>query len=251
MTLTEIRAAVRARLGETTADFWSTTSVDQAINDAVKKFSREERWPWLYTFKNSDTLTVGTSTVTFPGDVDIMRGFSVGLLDGSTYVSPDPQRVSHVEGQKIKRTFSSNGTPRYYWFSTAAMSTPAEPADEVYTYTMKFAPAADKTYTVEFSYIRRPALLVNAAPDKEPDMPEDYHPAVVAWATFQLWTEELQGAENKAMEQFNLYQMVLADAKRDFKRFAEDENIHVGRPAQPRREGVVRLPNGYGWPQGW
>ncbi len=69
--------------------------------------------------------------------------------------------------------------------------------------------------------------VVTTPEDDVPDCPIQYHEAIVALATGNLWTKELNGG-TKAQEQWNIYNMILAQAKKDLKANADDEVQVVG-----------------------
>src|SRR6266542_2953849 len=76
MDLTTLRLEVRERLGELNADFFTDAEVDRAINDAYRRFSSEERWPWLY-IEWDTTLLSGVDYLDLPNDVSFNRVFNL------------------------------------------------------------------------------------------------------------------------------------------------------------------------------
>jgi hypothetical protein len=94
-------------------------------------------------------------------------------------------------------------------------------------YTIRFVPGADKDYDIDYLYLRKPAAL--AAGNQEPDMPEDYHEAVVARATEKLWQHELVGGDIKGREQREIYENIVSKARRELFNLQDDEEIVWGR----------------------
>lgn len=242
---------IRRRLGEDVADMWDDTDIYRSIDQGVMQFNHEERWPWLYTVRTGDQLTVGTHTLTLPTDIDPLRSFAVTLTTGGE-PGYQPRKVNPAEGLRLRTRSDVNGRPRYFYVAQVAQSATG-PGDETMTATLRFVPAADKTYDIEYLYYRRPAALSSG--DQEPDLPEDYHPAIVAWACAQLWMHELVGQEIKAREQLEIYLKIVDQAKRDMFRLGEDESLVWGREEDEEERmgytGLPQLPGGYGPSSGW
>lgn len=251
MDVAEIITEIRNRLGEDVEDYWKDSQILRAINQAVIAFSKEERWPWLLTVRTGDTLTTGNTDVSLPTDIDFMRAFNIKLKKGSEEAFV-PTRVTPSEGVRLSTQRNSNGRPLYYYVISVAQSA-AGPGDETHTYTLRFVPSADGTYAIDYVYLRRPAKLTTAATNAEPDLPEDYHEAIVSWATAQLWLPELQGSQVKSAEQMAMYQESVAKARRDMYKLAEDEELVWGREQdeRERRAPVPLLPDTYGERYGW
>lgn len=248
MDRTTMVAEVRRRLGEDSPDFWADSDIIRNLDQAVVKFTREEKWPWLYTV-GAGTLNTGVSTFTLPADVDFSRAFNLRL----TFASEQPimpRRVGAVEGYNLAtRHFNDTGAPKWFYVASGAQD------GVTMEYTLRFVPAADKNYTLDYLYLRRPAAL--SAGTAEPDMPEDYHEAVVAYATAKLWQHEIVGGDIKAREQFNIYNDILTNARRELYVLQDDEEIVWGK-AQDEAElagygGLLpNMPQDYGWPtHGW
>lgn len=244
---------IRRRLGEDVNDFWDTTDITQEIDNALFDWAREERWPWLYTIDTSRTVTFGNNTIALPADIDFSRTFVMKLRKG-TEQPKNLRRLGTVEGyQQEARLYNTKGQPRYYYLVSAAQSAPGA-GDETITYTVRVAPAADATYTVEFLYTRKLGPLT--ADNAEPFMPEEYHEAIVARATARLWEHELVGSQVKAAEQQAIYERILANAKREIARMGEDEELVWGRDqAEEELAGYdttmfPQMPPGYGRPGG-
>ncbi len=232
-----MKLEVRERLGETTEeDFWKDTHILRMLNEGLRRFSMEEKWPWLFTTRTDLTLPADSTTLGLETDIDINRYFSLVLVEGSTALHA-PRRVQPGDGARIRvETFGVKDTPRWYWVERIA-----DPGT-VLNYVIRFAPQADKEYGAEYSYLRIPAAL--DSDDDIPDIPEAYQEAIIAYATGMLWLKELTGG-GKAQEQFNIYQAVLQQARQEMKAFAIDEQLVWGKRApEPSRPAIPwRIPN--------
>jgi hypothetical protein len=230
---------VRRRLGEDIADFWQPNDIINNLDMAVSQVAKEEEWPWLQTV-GVDALGTADSTVVLPADVDFGRAFNIKLTAGTTNFMP--QRVTPLEGFHLETRYTTNSEPRYFYIASST-------ATQV---TLQFVPNPDKAYVVKYLYLRRPAPLTT---NVEPDIPEDLHPAVVAWATAQLWLHELQGGDIKSSEQLALYQTTVEKARRELYKLQPDETLAWGMEADENvRAGYpfgFRLPDAYGHEVGW
>lgn len=246
MTRADMIAEVRRRLGEDTADFWQDTDIIRNLDQAVIRFTREDKWPWLYTVGTTNLLA-GQDTLTLPADVDYTRAFNVRLI--ATGEQPlILRRVNPVEGYRIQsRHYQDTGKPRYFYVASG------QQVGTTMTYTLKLVPKTDKGYTVDYLYLRRPAALTTDT--QEPDLPEDYHEAVVALATAQLWQHELIGGEIKSREQMETYITIVERARRELYRLQDDEEVVLGREQdEEQRRGfdlLPAMPDEYGRPSGY
>lgn len=243
--------AVRRKLGEDTDDFWDETDIISELNMALRAFSREERWPWLQTIRTGDQLLLGEHTIALPADIDLVRAFGIVLQAGSEKPIT-PRKVNPSEGMKLRTERTSNGRPLYFYLASTAQSVTG-PGNETLTTSIRFVPAADKTYDIEYLYYRRPATL--STDDQEPDIPEDYQDAIVSYATARLWEHELAGSQAKAAEQYAIYQRNVEAARRDMYKLADDESIVWGREQDEEEKfdwaGLPMLPDEYGRRYGW
>jgi hypothetical protein len=244
MLRSEMVEEVRNRLGEDTEDYWKNTQIIRALNEAVAKFSHEEAWPWLQSVDSSFSLALNASTIVLPNDIDLVKSFNVFMQQG-TQTPYMAKRVSPAEGLVLSISRQNAGKPRFFYLNTTAQSAGA------LQYTVKFVPKADATYSITFHYLRRPVTL--SADGTEPDMPEDYQWAVIAYATATLWLTELQGSTAKASEQMELYASILASARADMNRLASDETlVYGGKPDEGEWGAPLPvLPDTYGERYGW
>jgi hypothetical protein len=221
--LTDLRLEVRERLGELTADFYTSDEVDRAINEAVRRFCAEEPWPFLLTEWTS-TLSANANELALPTDISLTRVFNIAV-DGDSLSTPRMLvRVDPNEGFALRHQYTnSTGTPRWYYISRSNQSDDEAPP---VTYTAKVIPTPDAAYDVEGQYMCIPNLLTLTS--EEPMVPYEYQEAIAAWATGKLFLKEHQISQ-KASEQFGLYAKVLEQARKDLKSFSLDEVVAWGR----------------------
>lgn len=225
-------AEVRSRIGETMPDFWTDDEIIRSLNEGLRRFSQEEKWPWLYTVATG-SQSAGDDTMTLHSNVSFPRQFNLVLTPTGSepYM---PTRVTPFEGTRLRVETRTTGDPQYYYLE----NTDTSGANK--TITIRFVPTPSSGLYVEYIYIRNPMVL--AADEDELDVPEEYVGAVVAWATAQCWLKELNWNQ-KATEQFQLYATVLDAARRDHRRIAVDENMAWGGgPVQPGPMPAFRLP---------
>lgn len=237
MQLQTMLTEVRARLGESSGydtsvsdpgDFWKDSHVKRALNEGLRRFSREEKWPWLYTIQKNIPINAGQTDTELIDDVDFNRHFNMvltknGDTTGRLYL---PKRVTPPNGIRLQAEFyNKKDTPRWYYMAKTQTNTYGD-GDVAVAQVITYVPTPDVAYTAQFHFLREPAEL--GGNTDEPDLPNSYHSAVVAWATGELWLKELN-AGAKAQEQFNLYNAILEQARRDMKSVAVDESIAWGR----------------------
>jgi hypothetical protein len=216
MTLTEMIADVRERVGERTPNFWTDEFITARLNEGQTRFAREEKWQWLQTVDDAGQLTAGDNTLDLQTNVDFNRHFAIALYtvaDPSTPIVP--KRVRPTEALRFRDRYTTDAEP-LYWYLVQTNAGAAE---------VRFVPSADQTYDVEYFYFRDPAPLVNGA--DESDIPPAYQEAVLSWATAQCWLKELT-AERKAQAEFNIYNSVLEQARTDQQSLAIGESIRWG-----------------------
>lgn len=225
MNLSELIDEVRERLGETTeADFFTDDEITRALNEGLRRFSNEERWPWLYTDFET-TCTVDDPEMDLPANVAINRVFGLNIVDTSTVPGGQMlERVQPMEGLRLRHAHrETTGVPRFYYISRTNLSADSEPP---VTYTAKLIPTPDDDYDVTGIYLMVPPLL--DGPEDEPALPEEYQAALPAYAAGALFLKELEISQ-KASEQFSLYNAILANAVKETKQFDADEVVAWGR----------------------
>ncbi len=229
MDLTTARLEVRERIGELSANFFTDSEVDRAVQDAVRRFNAEEQWPWLYT-EWTDVLqgSMGDDTLLLPDDISINRIFNVSISGGSLAHPVTLERVDPAAGFRLRfayDTFTSH--PTWYYLTSAVGDVNAS-----VVYTIRFVPVPDRDYDVEGQYLRTPTIPAGA--NDLMDCPEEYADAIPAWAAGKLFLKELS-ISNKAAEQFGLYGKVLDQARHDTLSLASDMDIAWGREHPERR----------------
>lgn len=222
MNLTTLRLEVRERVGELTADFFTDAQVDRAINEAIRRFSQAERWPWLIT-DGDDALADDEDEVELPVNVSPNRVLNVAIEADGWERPKLLERVAPHEGFRLKMHGSLLTPiygPRYYYILRASSS-----AGDT-TYTLRFVPIADQDYTVTYQYYAVPEELTSAS--ETPDVPVEYQDAIPSWAAGKLFLTELDISE-KASEQFGMYAEILAQARAEVYEQSEDATFAMGR----------------------
>lgn len=251
MDLLTIRTEIRERLGETTEeDFWKDAQILRAVNEGLRRFSQEEKWPWLYTTYSGPTISSGNDTIELIDDVSIARHFSLiltkqGDTTGKIYV---PRRITPGDGVRVRAEFAgSKQAPRFYYITHAIKNTYVTGDPEGIAMIAKVLPEPDAIYNVEYSFIRNPKML--AADTDQADIPDTYVEAVIAYATGSLWLKELNGG-GKAQEQFNIYNIVVDQARKELTALTVGETLVWGRKAPEWRPEdrfpLVNLPQNVG-----
>jgi len=224
MDLTTARLEVRARLQELTADFWLDNEVDRAINDGVRRFNSEERWPWLLT-STTDTRVAGATTLALQDGIPFERQVSVLVTYDGDERPRQLRRVSAFEGMKL-RTEYYQAASELSWFYLGSVADAGDPNEKLYTPTAHFIPECTRDGHLEFQYTRR-SDTVSAGAD-ELDVPEDYVDGPISWATGRLFMKELHYS-SKSNEQFGIYSKVVDQAKVDTRRLTMDSGFAWGR----------------------
>jgi hypothetical protein len=236
MNVGECFEEVRNRLGEDVQNFWSDTAIYRALNQAIQRFSHEARWTWLVMACEID-VTAGTTEIQLIDDVDFTRNYNLILVPTTgdrDLVKPakvDPHRAADLR----KRYYSANSGPPQFFYHDHRVINEYDPAgfgelsDSGRTIgaAIRIIPAADQDYTAELRYYRNVRLLSVDDITDVPDCPIQYHDAIVALATGNLWLKELNGG-GKAQEQFNLYNSILDQARIDQTANANDEVQVIG-----------------------
>lgn len=223
MDLTTIRLEVRERLGELNANFFSDDEVDRAINEAIRHFSSEERWPWLWTELEGD-LVAGDDTFDLPSNVPPNRVFNMSV-DADSLIGPVMlERVDPRAGFRLRHAYDGHeGCPKFYYVTASNLSEDEAPP---VTYTVRVIPTPDLSYEIEAQYVFIPPEL--SGDSDEPAIPEEYQDAIPAWAAGKLFLKELQ-ISHKAAEQFGIYAEILDKARKEFDEPNTDETVAWGR----------------------
>ena len=271
MNIGEMHTEVRERLGEDEENFWSDTAVYRALNQAVQRFSHAHRWPWLI-IACSFSVAEGDTEIELPDDVDFNRNYNLRLVptDGNERYAVAPERVLPDRANDLRTTYASGSAslqPRYYYLDHRVINTytagyiedgAGSDTARAIGASIRIIPAADRDYDGEVRYFRNVRLIASdaAEPFATPDCPIQYHDAIVALATGNLWLKELNGGQ-KAQEMFNIYNSILDQALSDAVSIPEDGLLVWGGEAPRNRQSSGFSgsfgPNGYGylgWPDG-
>jgi hypothetical protein len=248
MNLAEIRDEIRQRLGEDLPNFWRDSYIDRAVNQAAQRFSHEERWTWLLVRCIFD-LPVDEHGIEIADDVDYTRQFNLALRprgDTTDTRLVIPMKVLGSQLQELRARYPISGTPQKYSFDHRVIDSYVLPSPHSDTTRsigslLRVYPAADKDYDGDFRYYRNVRKLGTVVAgdfvsddDGVVDLPIQYHEAIVALATGNLWLRELTGG-TKAQEQFNIYNSILEQARRDKAANADDEVQVFGINQEPNR----------------
>lgn len=238
MDLATIRTEIRERLGETTEeDFWKDSQILRAINEAMRRFAQEERWPWLYTtYTGAPALSAGNPTVELIDDVNVSRHFSLTFQkSGTNERIIVPRRIDPGAGIRLRHEYGdATGQPRYYYITHSIKNTYTSGDPMGMAVVIRVLPTPDVAYDIEYSYVRNPEELV--ADTDIADIPDNYVDAIISYATGNLWLKELNGG-GKAQEQFNLYNIIVDQARKELAALSIGETLVWGRKPpewQPR-----------------
>ena len=144
MNVTTAVLEIRARLQELVADFWTSVEVYNALNEACRRFSAQEKWPWLYTV-GSDLLVAGATKLDLPAGVSFERVFALGLTFADDSRIRTPRRVSPVEGFRLRQQFyTAASEPLVYYIVSESgtgneLQTLANAGDTAGTFTLTYS----------------------------------------------------------------------------------------------------------------
>jgi hypothetical protein len=156
MQLSELRTAVRTRLGNPATDgFFSDANLTDLVNEALQAISTERDWPWLTT---STTFPTVAGTAAYTPTAGWMRTL-VLCIDG--YQPIEERQLAEIRSMPT----ADRGMPRYY----------AVTGDQI---VLRDVP--DGVYTITHDYVKvEPALTSDA---NTPLMPSQFHYSIVAKA---------------------------------------------------------------------
>lgn len=248
MDLSAIRTQVRDIIGELVADFWTDAELNRYITEAQFRFLAEANWPWLITGSTA-TVTAAQATVALTESFEPTNLVAVRLTkdgDTRTYL---PKRVTPQKGFDLTTMFSTSTTasyPEWYYLSAVADAD----SNNLYIYTLTLIPTPTSAMTLTFLYLRDAADL--SGDTVEPDLPVEFHKALVHYAAGTAWLKELNGGP-KAQEQFDLYALIVEQAKREFFADPDDTPVVMGKdePQYSRRRPpsdpwLLRIPETLG-----
>lgn len=135
---------VRARLQELSADFWTGNEVYRALNEGQRRFSAQEKWPWLWT-QGSTTLAASTETLLLPAGVSAARMFNLGLTFSGDARPRTVRRVGPAEGLTLGLTrYTDAAEPLAYYM----LSEEVEDSNELQSLANSGSTAS--TFTITF-----------------------------------------------------------------------------------------------------
>jgi hypothetical protein len=221
MDLADIRLEVRDILGEDSADFWKDAELNRYINEALRRFTGANRWSWLLTEGTAQLDAEDPDLLLTDGVADYHHLHMMLTRNGDTrpYL---PERVSPARGFQLRTAFYTSQSYPRWWYVTGVAD---DDGDGEFQTTVKFIPTPTGVIDVEFQYYRNPATLDGDA--DVPDIPEDFHKALVHYAAGTAWLKELTGTM-KAKEQFDLYTAMVAEAVDDEESQSDDDILVVG-----------------------
>lgn len=222
MIRSELRTEIRYILSETTADHWSDAELNGYLNEALRRLAGENRWSWLLT-EGTGQLIAGDPEFILQEGVAEYRHLNIMLTrDGDTrpYL---PKRVSPARGFALRQAFyTAQSYPTWFYVTSVA----DDDNDGVFWTTVRFVPTPNVDVDIDYQYYRQPATL--DADGDAPDVPVQYHKALVHHAAGTAWLKELGPSSAKAQEQFSLYAGIVEEARTDEESQADDDLLVVG-----------------------
>lgn len=239
MDLSVARTQVRYILGETTADFWTDAELNLYLLEAQHRFLGEANWPWLIT-STTVAFSAGVATKAVGEGIEAQNIIAVNLAVNGDTRTYTPTRVSPVKGFELGTLYNTTTTAAnpLYWYVSAVADADN---DNLYIQTFTLVPAPTSAITMNVLYLRDAAAAFTSDTD-EPDLPLEYHKALVHYAAGTAWLKELNGAP-KAQEQFDLYNKVVEQAKNEWFGQVESDPLVMGKD-EPQY-GVRRPPADY------
>ena len=184
MTYTQLKAEVRRRLNETSANFWADADVNAAINDGYAEMSDVSEW-----YKRSSTVTLTTNTTYY----------TPSTLTSTEFLSPVAcQNATTKKWLEMvdERWLDENMYPR--WESISS-----EPEYMLMRGLFKigFTPKPTTSRQLTFYYSSIPSALSSGS--DEPGFPQEYHFGIVEYALYDLHCQE--GEIDKALDNWKAY----------------------------------------------
>ena len=235
MNLGSMRTQVRDIIGETTADFWGEAELNRYLNEAQYRFLAEANWPWLIT-EGTSMLTGADPDLLLTDGVAWTRHMNMTLTKVGDSRLYQPKRVTPTKGFALRRRYSTTTTASYpEWFYVTSVADADD--DGAYQWVAKFIPTPTSDMDVDYQYFR--AAVEMAGDNDTPDMPVEFHKALVHFAAGTAWLKELNGGP-KGEEQFSLYQVVVDSAKRGMFSDPDDTPVVMGGDEPQYKVGVTR-----------
>lgn len=158
MTKTELRAAIRSKLGD---DEFDATIIDGAVNDYIREICTRVEFRFDQAEDTSLSVATGGTEFTVPTDLRTIKNL---------YIT-----TANEEGDITNLEMDKNSIRRMRLTTPQPDGKPG--AWCLYNGKIQFGVEADRTYTFEMDYIRTPGTLVNES--DEPRIPRDYQECIV------------------------------------------------------------------------
>lgn len=167
----QIRTAIYARLGVPTTDgLQDSTTVNNAINDALHHVESEADWPWLQA---SETLTTAAGDDTYTPAATWVRTKRLRVAD---YEPMQP--CTPIELDDLHPDSSHRAQPTHF---------------AVVEGVLVVRPVPDGVYSLLHLFTKTETDLTDDA--HSPLLPARFHPAIVEYACFVLHRRARQAAE--------------------------------------------------------
>lgn len=156
MTLTEMRTAVRTRLGNPSTDgFFSDANLTDIVNEGLQVISTDHDWPWLFATATFSTAA-SDADYAMPATWLRTRGLIIDGYDPLTLLSTPEIRAMET---------ATTGQPEYFTIDD----------DQIL-----LRPVPDGVYSVIHDYVRSETAL--SGDSDTPLMPLQFHYSIVASA---------------------------------------------------------------------
>lgn len=197
MTLTQLRTALRVRLGVATNDtFYTDAVLTDLINEAMFVVENEHDWPWDLT---QETITTVIGTAAYTPNANWYQTKELFI---------SPYEVFDYMPLKAVDEIPNSGRPLYY-----AIAGNASGVEQII---MK--PTPDAVYTVTHRYYKTVTAL--SADGDTPIMPTQFHYAILAYALYLAHHRadegvgRIGGREAAALKGYQNWLRIMHDARR-------------------------------------
>lgn len=234
MNLTTMLTETRDIVGELTADFWTDAELTRYLNEALRRVAGANRWSWLLT-EGTGTISAEDPDFILEDGVAEYRHLHLMLTKAGDTRPYLPERVSPARGFELRtRYYQSQSYPNWFYVT----SVEDDDADGSFWTTVKFIPTPTEDVDVEYQYYRNPVALSGG--NDVPDVPVQYHKALVHFAAGTAWLKELNGGQ-KAQEQFSLYDAIVREAIDDEESQSDDTILIAGGNGESTRRPGEQL----------
>ena len=179
-----MQSEVRIRLNEASANFWSDSDIQAALNEGLMELSDASEW-----YERMATIPLLSNR----SYLDMRNVLS------DTFIGPKRMMNDTTGKWMVPSSVKTQDLRARQWEKTAA-----EP-EEFFTrglWWLGFYPKpANDTGTARFYFSALPAQMTNDT--DEPDIPEEYHGGIIAYAVYDLLAQD--GETEKAIFWWNEY----------------------------------------------